>query len=174
MTFSESDTYASVHKATAFDREPLSTETKSRNRGDSVVQTPKTPVSHRQQSDYDLNDPLPWESETKSNKQATVAARTTYETKRDSPPPPSTHTDSTFNDDYASLPTIKPKPRLSLQTKTEEPPTTATIQEPKQDLFDINWMNDEQKSPMPEVNPPEDNNSYASNEFEENADDSDH
>lgn len=184
QTSRKSDTYASVSKATTFDREPLYTEATTRTREDSIVLTPKTPVSRRRQSDYDLNDPLPWESETKANKQTTVSARTTYETKRDSPP---IHRDSTFNDDFASSPTIKPKPRLSLQTKTEELSAidenlSSTVQQPKQDLFDTNWMTNEQeqpndhqqKSPVPEASHHDANDSYGSNDFEENDDDSDH
>ena len=183
----EPDTYASVHKATNFDNQPLPPPT---GRENSAILTPKTPHDSRRVSSYDINEPLPWESEKNSDQQP--ASR--RETKRSSL---HHHSEDPLDDNYLFSPTsttIKPKPRLSLQTKTEDHNRTDDIPHstiPKANLLDTNWFSDpqptqttdkneteeihhhtEQRIPSPENPAFHDSNTYDDNDFDEN-DDSD-
>ncbi len=167
--FIEPDTYASIHKATSYDNDPLPPVTK---REDS-----STLFSHndRRQSSYDIDAPLPWQSDNNSHQQST----TTHEVKRNSL---NNHPSHPLNDDYLFSPIskpIQPKPRLSLQTKTDDhyqsddihiPNTTteheptysmnfnSTIRKPMNDLLNTEWLSDSQptkttieKSSLPHV-----------------------
>lgn len=188
----EPDTYASVHKATNFDNQPLPPSTARENSG---ILTPKTPHDSRRVSSYDINEPFPWESEKHSDQQP--ASR--RETKRSSL---HHHSEDPLDDNYLFSPTsapIKPKPRLSLQTKTEDHDRTDDIPhstehqspKPKPNLLDTDWLSDpqptpttnenetdevhhhtEQHIPSPENPPLHDSNTYDDDEFDEN-DDSD-
>ena len=144
----EPDTYASVHKATNFDNEPLPPPSK---RDDLTILTPKTLRDDRRGSNFDINEPLPWQSEMHSDRQPT----STRETKRNSFHHPH-QTENPMNDDYLFSPTsasIKPKPRLSLQTKTDDhfrtdeiPHSSTTFEhEPrisKPNLLDTDWLSE--------------------------------
>ena len=48
--FIEPDTYASVHKATSYDNEPLPPQAPVTTREDSLILTPKTPYDERRHS----------------------------------------------------------------------------------------------------------------------------
>lgn len=192
----EPDTYATVHKATNFDNEPLPPPSK---RDDLAILTPKTPRDDRRESNYDINAPLPWESEKNSDRQPP----STRDRKRNNL---HQQIENPLDDDYLFSPTsasIKPKPRLSLQTKTDDhfrsdeiPHSTTTFEhEPivsKPNLLDTDWISDpkltrttkednflhnateeidhtEQRSPSPA--PPQhhlESNSYGSNDFDDN------
>ncbi|CAF1104232.1 unnamed protein product [Adineta steineri] len=152
-TSRKTDTYASVHKATTFDREPLPPQKPAATREDSLILTPKT--SGRRGSAYDLDAPLPWQSNHDDfDKQPTITPRKTHESKP-----------KNFNDDHLFSPpstAIKPKPRLSLHTQVEDheqsneiPHTTttehestipmnfnATVRKPITDLHNLNWLTD--------------------------------
>lgn len=154
----------------------------------SLVLTPKTPHSSRRISDFDINTPLPWQSDYVPNKQSTI----THEIKRNGI---TTNHENPLDDDHlfspSSIPTIKPKPRLSLQNKTEdisnnkiieeESPIpmnfNSTIRKPITDLHSVDWLTEsqptntiieEQRSPSPQDHHHRESNTYASNDFEEN------
>jgi hypothetical protein len=116
----ENDTYASIHKATTYDNEPLPPQRPTTTREDSLILSPSTPYNNKRRSSYDVNTPLPWESNNEITKQPTKTQSITHESKRNSL---NNNTQNQFDDDYLFSPTsapIKPKPRLSLQTKTED------------------------------------------------------
>ncbi|CAF1473659.1 unnamed protein product [Adineta ricciae] len=190
------DTYASVNKATAFDRDPF--PVRAPGTENNHILTPKTPHSDRDHSSYDINAPLPWQTTDEYDKRPSITPRTTHESKT-----------TLSNDDY-SFPspttTIKPKPRLSLQTKTDDhhqldeipstehnssPPMNlnATIRKPMTDLHNVDWLtdsqptkatsndhvehnkeHDEQRSPSPVPHDRSNLDTYGSNDFEDNND----
>jgi hypothetical protein len=155
-TLIEPDTYASIHKATSYDNDPLPPVA---TREDSSILTPKTPYDDRRQSNYDINAPLPWQSDYNSDQQTIK----THEIKRSNL---TNHTSYPLNDDHLFSPIskpIQPKPRLSLQTKTDDhyqsddiPNTTtereptppmnfnSTIRKPMNDLLNTDWLSDSQ------------------------------
>ena len=178
LTFSfpisiEPDTYASIHKATSYDNDPLPPPT---TREDLSVRTPKTPHDERRRSSYDINAPLPWQSDNNSDRS------TTHEIQRSNL---TNHTPYPLSDDHLFSPIskpIQPKPRLSLQTKTDDhhqaddlpntsiereltPPMdfNSTVRKPMNDLMNTDWLSDAQpaktttttttiqKSPLPHV-----------------------
>jgi hypothetical protein len=130
-------------------------------REDSLILTPKTRYDDRRHTDYDVNAPLPWQSDNGLDKQPTI----TDEIKRNNL---NTNKQNPLNDDYLFSPpsttTIKPKPRLSLQTKTEvhyqsdDIPNTITIEDestipmnfnttirkPVHDIHNVDWLTDSQ------------------------------
>ncbi|UJR26427.1 hypothetical protein I4U23_007759 [Adineta vaga] len=164
QTSRKTDTYASVHKATTFDRQPLPVQAPASGREDLLLLTPKTPHSDQRHSSYDINTPLPWQTSDGYDKQPTITPRMTHETKRTFATNQLT-TQNPSSDDYlfsSSSTTIKPKPRLSLQTKTDDnhesdeiPISTspehelsstmnfnATIRKPMTDLHNVDWLAD--------------------------------
>lgn len=142
-----------------------------------------TPHDSRRVSSYDIDEPFPWESE-KSSDQQSGSRR---ETKRNSLH--QSHHEDLLKDDYLfSSPTsapIKPKPRLSLQTKIEDHHQTDEIPQsisPKTNLLNTDWLSDpqptnenesekiphtEQRISSPPLN---DSNTYADDDFDENDD----
>jgi len=128
-------------------------------REDSLILNSKI-SHHRRDTDYDVNAPLPWQSDNGFNKQSII----THEIKETNL---NTNKQNPLNDDYLFSPpstTIKPKPRLSLQTKTEthyqtdDIPNTittehesnipmnfnATIRKPVPDIHNVDWLTDSQ------------------------------
>ncbi|CAF1402991.1 unnamed protein product [Rotaria sordida] len=110
---------------------------------------------------YDINALLPWESENDIDKQPIIMQRTSEKSQLN------TLTQNPLDDDYlfsSSLTTIKPKPRLSVQTnidnhdqlhdipntQTTESESTipmnfnATIRKPMNDLHNVDWFTDSQ------------------------------
>jgi hypothetical protein len=159
----ESNTYASVHKATSYDNEPLPPQVPVSTREDSLILTPH---DGKRRSSYDINAPLPWEkSDNDFNKQPTITQRTTHELKQNTL---YSNTQNPLNDDHLFSPstttTIKPKPRTSLQPKIEDHyqsddiPNTlttehessipmnynTTIRQPITDLHNVDWFTDSQ------------------------------
>lgn len=106
----EPNTYASVHRAAKFDNDPLPPPVPQSTRDESLILTPH---SENRRLSYDLNAPFPWQTEEDSARRPTVTPRKIHETPA---------IDS-FNDDQLFTPTIKPKPRTSLQPKSDELPT---------------------------------------------------
>ncbi|CAF2740344.1 unnamed protein product [Rotaria sp. Silwood2] len=159
------DTYSSVNKATNYDNEPLPSQTPITTREDSLILTPKTPYDDKRRSSYDINALLPWESENNIDKQPIIAQRTTEKSQINTLN--NNYKQNPLNDDYLFSPSstnIKPKPRLSLQTNTNDHhqlhdlPNTQTaesestipmnfnetFQKPMNDLHDVDWLVDSQ------------------------------
>ena len=123
-TFLEPDSYLSVDKVTTYDNEPLAPQTPATTQEDALFLTPKTPSNGRRRSSFDIDTPLPWQSDNDTDTQRTITQYAIHESQS-----------KILNDNNANniqdplnvdgqLPptstTIKPKPRLSLQTKVED------------------------------------------------------
>lgn len=157
----ENDKYASVHRATAYDRDPLPPPVPLSTRDESLMLTPTTPHDQKRRLSYDLNQPLPWQAENDSPARPTITPRATQESKRDIL---QDNRANAFDDDHLFASPVKPKPRASLQRKPDDhpPPSDpisnalpmdesepnemmafqATMTKPRADLHDTNWLAD--------------------------------
>lgn len=95
-----------------------------------------TPHSGTRRLSYDLDAPLPWKSEVDSARQPSITPRTSI------PSAAAAVTTDPFNDDHLFTPAIKPKPRTSLQTKSDDTPMdfNATIRRPTKELHQLDWL----------------------------------
>ena len=148
----ESNTYASVHRATNYDNDPVPPPVPQSTRSESLILSPTTPSNENRRLSYDINALFPWETENDSSRKPSVTPRTIHEPKHESP------REDSFHDD----PPIKPKPRTTLQPKSEDLYSidrpiaamdfNATIRQPKNDLHSVDWLT-ETSSPtkMPSI-----------------------
>jgi hypothetical protein len=112
----EPNIYASIHRAATYDSQPLPQSQVSTGRRDEpIVLTPTTDYDERRRLSYDLNVPLPWESDAESKKKPAITPRTTHNNKRDSL---GYDLSDEFNDGAPSDGIRQTKPRLSLQDNT--------------------------------------------------------
>ncbi|CAF4525224.1 unnamed protein product [Rotaria sp. Silwood1] len=165
------DTYSSVNKATTYDNEPLPPQTPITTREDSLILSSKIPYDDKRRSSYDVNALLPWESENYIDKQPIITQRITEKSQLNTLN--NNDMQNPLNDDYLFPPlstTIKPKPRLSIKTNTDDHyqvhdiPNTqttesestipmnfnTTIRKPMNDLHNVDWLSDPQ--PMKTTN----------------------
>ena len=127
------------------------------------VRTPKSLRDDRRQSNYDIDAPLPWQSDNYSDEQP-ITRTNTHDIKRSNL---TNHTPYPLNDDHLFVPIsqpVQPKPRLSLQTKTDDhyqsdhipdthverepsPPSmnfNSTVRKPMNDLLNTDRLSDSQ------------------------------
>ena len=154
MIFEEGKSYATLERATVFDRDPLPPPVPSTTRDEFMILTPKTPHGDSRRSSFDVNSPFPWELERETPMQPVITPRTNPPWKDEIPREDPIHPSE---DNLLLKNTIKPKPRFSLQNKIEdfeqpdpshieEMPTqnelnfNATIRKPMTDLHDTDWL----------------------------------
>ncbi|CAF3632676.1 unnamed protein product [Rotaria socialis] len=170
QTSRQSNTYSTVQKAATYDSEPIPPQTPVTTRKESLVFTPKTPHDERRRSSFDVNEPLPWESNNDIDKPPTITKRITQESHANTFNNNNNNKQNSFNDDYLFAPSstpVKPKPRSSLLTNNDDhhhhhqlPDITnalatesesesaipvnlnATVRKPITDLKNIDWLTD--------------------------------